>query len=104
MNFFDKKGKPIDYRRVEHEANLQNISLRTGCFCNPGTGEVAFELSEGEITTCFVGASAYKSTDDFRDCFEEETVVGAIRVSLGIASNFADVYKFVEFSEHFLEK
>jgi len=101
MNFFSPEGKPVDYRSVEERAGQEKISLRTGCFCNPGTGELAFNLSEGEITTCFVGADRYKTTDDFRDCFEEETVVGAIRVSLGLASNFDDVFRFVEFASRF---
>lgn len=102
MNFFDAAGKPMDYRRIERDANRRNISIRTGCFCNPGTGEVAFDLKEGEITTCFIGASKYKSTDDFRNCFEDDAVVGAIRGSLGLASDFSDVYRFVEFAREYL--
>jgi hypothetical protein len=29
---------------------------------------------------------------------------GAMRVSLGLATNFADVYRFVEFTRSFLDK
>ena len=29
---------------------------------------------------------------------------GAIRISVGLASNFADVYRFVEFARSFLDK
>lgn len=102
FNLFDREGKEIDYMRVEQEANKKNISLRTGCFCNPGTGEVIFGLSKDEITTCFTHASTYSSTADFRHCFEEKRV-GAIRVSLGLVSNFNDVYYFVEFIKNFLK-
>jgi len=35
----------LDYRRIEELASAQRISLRTGCFCNPGAG--AGEWAEG---------------------------------------------------------
>ena len=38
MNFYDPAGHLLDYRRVEELAGEQRISLRTGCFCNPGAG------------------------------------------------------------------
>ena len=38
MNFYDPDGTSLDYRRVEELAGAQRISLRTGCFCNPGRG------------------------------------------------------------------
>ena len=38
MNFYDPEGHLLDYRRVEEMAGAQGISLRTGCFCNPGAG------------------------------------------------------------------
>ena len=41
VNFYDPKGQFIDHRLVEQQANQANISLRTGCFCNPGDGELA---------------------------------------------------------------
>ena len=41
MNFYDPDGHLVDYRRVEELAGARRISLRTGCFCNPGAGETA---------------------------------------------------------------
>ena len=41
LNFYDPDGHLLDYRRVEELAGRQGISLRTGCFCNPGVGETA---------------------------------------------------------------
>jgi len=46
MSFFDVSGKPILGSHVEKMAAGRNISLRTGCFCNPGAGETAFGLDE----------------------------------------------------------
>ncbi|MCB0114511.1 MAG: aminotransferase class V-fold PLP-dependent enzyme, partial [Caldilineaceae bacterium] len=36
MNFVDANGEVFDVERIEELANVLNISLRTGCFCNPG--------------------------------------------------------------------
>ena len=46
MNFYDPDGHLLDYRRVEELAGRSGISLRTGCFCNPGAGETAEGLTE----------------------------------------------------------
>ncbi|HEX7620136.1 MAG TPA: aminotransferase class V-fold PLP-dependent enzyme, partial [Anaerolineales bacterium] len=52
-NFFNREGEPIDHRSIEQEANQHNISLRTGCFCNPGAGEIALGISKPELAACF---------------------------------------------------
>ena len=33
----------------------QRISVRTGCFCNPGDGEVAHDITRDDMAECFVG-------------------------------------------------
>ena len=50
MNFYDADGHLLDYRRVEELASQERISLRTGCFCNPGAGEAAEGLTEEDLT------------------------------------------------------
>lgn len=104
MNFFDAEGVLFDYRFIEGLANEVNISLRTGCFCNPGTGELALHLNKDTIIDCF------NTTE--RMTFEEFVIaltnagegegVGAVRVSLGLASNFEDAYRFVRFAKTFV--
>ncbi len=59
MNFFDPRGHFVDHQRVEECANQHNISLRTGCFCNPGGGELALGLSADELNTCFAHQTAH---------------------------------------------
>ncbi len=49
----DPDGRPIDDRRVEELANREDISLRTGCFCNPGAGEIAHHLGAADMTRWF---------------------------------------------------
>jgi selenocysteine lyase/cysteine desulfurase len=105
INFFDPAGKLIDYRLVESLANEQNISLRTGCFCNPGAGEKAHGLTEAELATCFQRAERL-TFDEFIRVMSGKGInaVGAVRVSLGIATNFADVYQFMNFVRTFIDR
>jgi len=96
LNFFDPCGHFVDHRRVEACANQVNISLRTGCFCNPGGGEVALGLSANELTTCFTGHQRM-TIDGFRRCIDDHST-GAVRVSVGLASTFEDVYALIAFA------
>ena len=99
MNFYDPDGHLLDYRRVEELAGQQRISLRTGCFCNPGAGEAA----EG-LTAQDVDAALRQTADMTLPRFLQFIThsggksAGAIRASLGLASNFADVYRFLQFA------
>ncbi len=103
FNFFDKVGRPIDHRFIEQEANKVNISLRTGCFCNPGAGEIALGISKPELAACFSspGHDQRLSYDDFRLCIDGKAS-GAVRVSVGLVSNFEDVQGFLRFAEGLL--
>lgn len=103
MNFYRADGSVIDHRMIEQRANQANISLRTGCFCNPGGAEIALGLSAGELATCFRQTSQHDrfTVDDFRLCIDGKSS-GAVRVSLGLVSNFADVYHFIQFAQGLL--
>lgn len=102
MNFYDASGAVIDHGTVEEKAGAERISLRTGCFCNPGAGEMALGLARDELAGCFSGHDRL-TYDDFRLCIDGKSV-GAVRVSLGLASNFADVHRFLSFARGFLEE
>jgi len=101
----DPEGNRMDYRKVEALANRENISLRTGCFCNPGTGEIAHDLRDTEIAQAFNRPEPV-SFDFFYDWARNEINrnPSTIRISVGIASNFADVYRFMTFLESFVDK
>jgi molybdenum cofactor sulfurtransferase len=98
INFFDRDGQAIDHRTVESEANKVNISLRTGCFCNPGAGEIALGISRMELDVCFTspGHEDRLSLNDFRLCIDGKNS-GAVRISLGMVTNFNDVQAFLHF-------
>ncbi|MCS6910445.1 MAG: aminotransferase class V-fold PLP-dependent enzyme [Anaerolineales bacterium] len=102
FNLFDPERRFFDHRLVERRAGAAHISLRTGCFCNPGGNELALGISAEELTACFVTHDRM-TLDEFRRCIDDKST-GAVRVSLGLASTFADVYRFVEFARSFLDK
>jgi selenocysteine lyase/cysteine desulfurase len=103
MNLYDPQGQFLDHRLVEQRANAVNISLRTGCFCNPGGGELALGISAAELAQCFVRYTDRVTLDEFRRCIDAKST-GAVRVSVGLATTFADVYRFGRFARTFLDK
>ena len=104
VNFFNSRGQVIDHRFIEESANKVNISLRTGCFCNPGAGEVALGISRVELDVCFNGPGHENrlSLDDFRLCIDGKSS-GAVRISVGMITNFNDVQAFLHFARGLLE-
>jgi molybdenum cofactor sulfurtransferase len=104
VNFHDKDGEAFDHRFIESEANKVNISLRTGCFCNPGAGEVALGISRVELDVCFTRPEHEDrlSIDDFRKCIDGKSS-GAVRISIGMITNFNDVQAFLAFARGLLK-
>lgn len=103
MNFYDANGHFIDHRWVEQRANQANISLRTGCFCNPGGGELALGISAEELQSCFIRVKDRLTLDEFRRCIDDKST-GAVRVSVGVVTTFEDVYRFVEFAQQLVDR
>jgi len=101
-NFFDQRGHFIDHLKVESRANTRNISIRTGCFCNPGGGELALGISADELTSCFA-LRPNMEYDDFRQCIDDKSN-GAVRISVGLVTNFDDVSRFYNFAREFVDK
>ena len=113
LNFFDPHGSMIDERVVDLRASEKRLSLRTGCFCNPGAGEAAFHLSKETLRKVF----HEESRDTLPQLFKGEGGMswdqfladlgmqsgGAVRVSLGLVTNFADVYRLVQFARTLLD-
>lgn len=103
VNFYDKDGRALDHRFIEQKANEVNISLRTGCFCNPGAGEVALGISRVELDVCFTqpGHEDRLTVDDFRHCIDGKSS-GAVRISVGMVTNFNDIQGFLAFARRLL--
>lgn len=102
LNVYDAEGRHVDHRLVEEKANTWKISLRTGCFCNPGAGELALGLQRDEIVGCLVQSGSRMTVDEFRQCIDGKST-GAVRVSFGIASTFSDALTLLRFFRGFVE-
>lgn len=101
----DPDGIPHDYRRIEALAAEANISLRTGCFCNPGAGEAAHHVTSEDMDLFFTGDQPC-SFEGFYTHLRGDgqgKSPSAVRISVGLATNFADVYRFVRFARRFLD-
>jgi molybdenum cofactor sulfurtransferase len=96
FNLLDPAGELVDFRMVEQRANEAGISLRTGFFCNPGAAEFAFEYPDEDAFRCIQTLTPETfNIQVFSDCMSDHAV-GAIRVSLGIASVRADIDRLLE--------
>jgi len=100
FNFLHPDGGIVDERYVDRVAQADNISLRTGCFCNPGAGEVAFTIARETLVGGEFGEGM--ALDDYIDAIGLPSG-GAVRASLGLASNRADVERFARFTGAFVD-
>jgi len=102
VNFFDPHGRLVDCNEVERLANAELISLRAGCHCNPGAREVALGFKHEDLAPCFKDKDRL-TFEQFLHVIDGKTT-GALRASIGLATNFADVYKYAQFAETFLDR
>jgi selenocysteine lyase/cysteine desulfurase len=100
FNFLHPDGHVVDERYVDRVARRHKISLRTGCFCNPGAGEVAFTIARETL----VGGefSDGMTLDDYIEAIGLPSA-GAVRASLGPPSNAADIARFAAFAHEFVD-
>lgn len=101
MNFYDPTGQLHDFMQIEQAAFEQNISLRTGCFCNPGIDETNHQLQADKL-------KGYFKTEGAKDYFKLIEFMGqkrgAVRASIGYISNFQDMQVFLEFCRGYLDR
>jgi selenocysteine lyase/cysteine desulfurase len=96
FNLLDPGGRVFDERAVAHATAAAGISIRTGCFCNPGAAEGAFNLTRADWNTALRGRA--QTLDQYIDLLGMPSG-GALRASVGLASNISDVEKFVALVE-----
>ncbi|KAI9573290.1 PLP-dependent transferase [Boletus coccyginus] len=72
---------------VEHVATMHNISLRTGCMCNPGGASALLGIQQ-------VMESPVRPTRVGRE-------LGVVRVSLGLGSDWGDVWHVIRLLDGF---
>jgi selenocysteine lyase/cysteine desulfurase len=103
FNFSDPDGKLFDCYATQEEANSWGISLRSGCFCNPGVREIVFNFGREELADCF-RQKEQLTFEQFLQIIDGPLKQGALRVSVGLATNFADVYHFMQFARSFVDR
>lgn len=101
LNFRDVNGNIFAFENVEELANKNKISIRTGCFCNPGIDEVNNCLTTDELAKYFTS----HDLGNYHDMIQFlGKMRGAVRVSLGLATVQKDLDRFLEFASTFKDK
>ena len=101
MNFFDEQGQQYPFLHIEQLANEDNISLRTGCFCNPGIDELIHCLSADKLKSYFTSRH-HGDYDDMKHFLG--SMRGAVRISIGIATTKADIDRFIQFAKKLMNQ
>ncbi|MEZ5012731.1 MAG: aminotransferase class V-fold PLP-dependent enzyme [Chitinophagales bacterium] len=92
MNFCNAEGRIIPYMEFEELANAHNISIRSGCFCNPGIDEINNCITGEEMAGYF----SSREDGDYNDMVKYlGKLRGAIRLSVGIATTQKDLDTFI---------
>ncbi|MBL8298859.1 MAG: aminotransferase class V-fold PLP-dependent enzyme [Rhodanobacteraceae bacterium] len=99
FNLLDQQGAVVPYATVEVAARDAGISVRGGCFCNPGAAEAAFGQEPARLAQCLGRLADGFTPQRLADC--SGRAVGAIRASLGLASNASDLDRLVDLLTRF---
>lgn len=100
LNVRDRAGRWIPYWEVERAAAARGISVRGGCFCNPGAAEAAFGFDPGRTASCLDALPPGAFTPQRLAACLDGGPVGAVRVSLGIPTVARDLDRFLAFLHH----
>jgi molybdenum cofactor sulfurtransferase len=102
FNCCDPSGQILDCYAIQQEANQWGLSLRSGCFCNPGVREFALGLARAELASLF-RPKERMTYEQFLHLIDNRKQ-GALRVSVGLATNFPDVYHFLQFVRTIIDR
>jgi len=101
MNVIDSNGKAYPFDAVQQKANECKISIRSGCFCNPGIDETMNDITPENLNWFFgLQDSVYQCS------FEIKTSMfgvnrGAVRVAVGIPTTISELDRFINFISSF---
>ncbi|MDZ7320141.1 aminotransferase class V-fold PLP-dependent enzyme [Kosakonia sacchari] len=103
LNFFDCYNAIFPHALIKQALENAGIIVRNGCFCNLGA------VQQATYTTAGTEHCELDKSEKILDCkaFDDKILnkgnCGAIRVSLGLGSNFRDVYCFYLFAKGLLD-
>ena len=104
FNVLSRDGRPVPYAEVESRARDARVAIRCGCFCNPGASEAAFGFDARRASDCLGRVGREFSVQRFAACMGDDVAVGAVRASLGVASNDDDVDRIVDVIASFADR
>ena len=95
-----RDGRVLPYQVVETTARDLGVAIRGGCFCNPGAAEQAFGIPAKVARACLRDEF---NVARFRQCLGE-SAVGAVRASVGVATNHDDIDRLLECVEQVISR
>mmetsp|Transcript_8 Transcript_8/g.33 ORF Transcript_8/g.33 Transcript_8/m.33 type:complete len:688 (+) Transcript_8:87-2150(+) len=105
FSLHDAAGNWIPHRVFERQATLNNISCRSGCFCNPGASESSLAVPVKTMVNCSVRHALKSDKDRARHIagclLKKRHRFGLCRISVGIATIFSDLFRFITFLRKF---
>ncbi len=101
MTFKNAAGKTLPFDVIEAAAVQQNISLRTGCFCNPGLDEINSQIASEELEQFYLSKDFQVQYKDLLHL--NDKVRGATRISVGIATTEKDIIALLDFIKSYFE-
>ncbi|MGR3809674.1 aminotransferase class V-fold PLP-dependent enzyme [Jiulongibacter sp. NS-SX5] len=93
FHVLNSKGEKICLDKIEQLAAQRHISLRTGCFCNPGADESFHQIGQNDVTELIQAI----------DCEDQNKITllkskrGAVRISVGMITNNQDLESLTNF-------
>jgi selenocysteine lyase/cysteine desulfurase len=107
FNIVRRDGRVVPYSLVEERARSRGVALRGGCFCNPGAAERAFGFDVRAAARCLdlSERDGIFTIERFAACLDPDRRqgVGAVRASLGMATNVDDLRRAIDVVSSFLE-
>jgi selenocysteine lyase/cysteine desulfurase len=101
FNILAPDGATIPFQAVEQRAKVARVAIRGGCFCNPGAAEAAFGFSRLNVAQAMDDLGSDFTIAKFQRRLGPNATVGALRLSLGLPTNEADVDRAIALAAEF---
>jgi selenocysteine lyase/cysteine desulfurase len=99
FNVVDATGRIVPFAHVIASAARARVSLRGGCFCNPGCAEAALRMPPDRTHACREALGAAYTPDRFERCLGSGA--GAVRASLGVPTLARDIDRLIRVLEQY---
>ncbi|XP_031627507.1 molybdenum cofactor sulfurase 3-like [Contarinia nasturtii] len=87
FNVLHEDGRFVGFSQVAYMAQLHNIYLRTGCFCNPGACQRKLRLSDESLKAHFEAGHICGDNNDLIDGIP----TGSVRISTGYMTTVKNI-------------